>query len=519
VTAEQPAAPDATAAAAERKIALSEACRAKILAERERFPEARAALLPALHLAQEEVGYLPRPVIDEIAALLDLLPIQVMEVVSFYPMFRSRPVGRCHIQVCTNIACALGGARKLVRKVESTLGIRAGEVSGDGNFSVAEAECLGSCGTAPVVQVNNLPYLERVTESDIENIMSRFDPATWQQPAPVVSVIPDGIDGYLLPPNGVERRKIDDYLAAGGYEAARKTMQLPPEDIIEAVKASGLRGRGGAGFVAGMKWSFMPKESAKPSYLAVNSDESEPGTFKDRQILERNPHQFLEGVIIAGRAIRAVAAYIYIRGEYVIPYQTLMQAIAEAYERGFLGDNALGGGRRFDVHVTRGAGAYICGEETGMLESLEGKKGQPRKRPPYPAASGSAPSAKRRAPATRCSALAATSSVPESTSCPLALLCARSSNATRAARSTAGRSKPSSRAACRCRSCAPTRSTCTWITIRCRRRARFSGPAASSFSTTPPAWFAPPGSSPTSFATKPAASARSAAKGRRSCTN
>jgi NADH-quinone oxidoreductase subunit F len=388
VTAEQPAAPDATATAAERKIALSEACRAKILAERERFPEARAALLPALHLAQEEVGYLPRPVIDQIAALLDLLPIQVMEVVSFYPMFRSRPVGRCHIQVCTNIACALGGARKLVRKVESTLGIRAGEVSGDGNFSVAEAECLGSCGTAPVVQVNNLPYLERVTESDIENIMSRFDPATWQQPAPVVSVIPDGIDGYLLPPNGVERRKIDDYLAAGGYEAARKTMQLPPEDIIEAVKASGLRGRGGAGFVAGMKWSFMPKESAKPSYLAVNSDESEPGTFKDRQILERNPHQFLEGVIIAGRAIRAVAAYIYIRGEYVIPYQTLMQAIAEAYERGFLGDNALGGGRRFDVHVTRGAGAYICGEETGMLESLEGKKGQPRKRPPYPAASG-----------------------------------------------------------------------------------------------------------------------------------
>jgi NADH-quinone oxidoreductase subunit F len=149
-----------------------------------------------------------------------------------------------------------------------------------------------------------------------------------------------------------------------------------------------LRGRGGAGFATGMKWGFMPAESKKPCYLAVNADESEPGTFKDRQILERNPHQLIEGILIAGRAIRAEAAYVYLRGEYATAYRVLVDALAEAYEHGMLGADALGSGRRFDVHVQRGAGAYICGEETGMLESMEGKKGQPRKRPPYPAGYG-----------------------------------------------------------------------------------------------------------------------------------
>jgi NADH-quinone oxidoreductase subunit F len=163
---------------------------------------------------------------------------------------------------------------------------------------------------------------------------------------------------------------------------------MQPDELQEIVKDSGLRGRGGAGFGAGMKWNFMPKQSEKPCYLAVNGDESEPATFKDRQILERNPHLFLEGVLIAGRAIRAQAAYLYLRGEYVTPYRILMEAREQAYARGFFGDNVMGTGKKFDLYVTRGAGAYICGEETGMMESLEGKKGQPRKRPPFPAAWG-----------------------------------------------------------------------------------------------------------------------------------
>lgn len=368
---------------------LSEACRAKIVAERAHYPEPRAALMNALHYAQAEVGYLPRAVVDEVAALLDLLPIQVQEVVSFYPMYRSRPVGKCHIQICTNIACALRGARGLVRHAEAKLGIHAGEVTADGKHSIAEVECAGSCGTAPVVQVNDHPYIENATAADLDRIIASDDPKHWQAETPVISLIPDGIEGYLLPPNGTDYRSIETYIAQGGYaQAKRAWTELEPEAIATLVKDSGLRGRGGAGFSTGMKWQFMPKESPKPSYLAVNCDESEPGTFKDRQILERNPHQFIEGAIIAGRAIRAVAAYVYVRGEYIEPYRRLMQAIGEAYERGFLGDNVMGTGRGFHMVVQRGGGAYICGEETGMLESMEGRKGQPRKRPPFPAASG-----------------------------------------------------------------------------------------------------------------------------------
>lgn len=371
-----------------RAYKLSAECRARIQGERKNFPQARAALMNALHCAQAECGHLSRDIIEEVAELLDLLPIQVQEVVSFYPMFRGSKVGRCHIQVCTNIACALGGARKLVRQIEDALGIRVGEVTPDGKFSLAEVQCLGSCGTAPVIQVNDQPYLERATSEDVAKLVKSDDPTQFIR-EPQVSMIPDGVEGYLLPPNGQTRRSIDEYLAVGGYQTAQKAWRdLQPEELQEMVKASGLRGRGGAGFGTGMKWTFMPKQSDKPCYLAVNGDESEPATFKDRQILERNPHQFLEGVLISGRAIRARAAYVYLRGEYVTPYRILMEARAQAYARGFFGDNVMGTGQPFDVYVTRGAGAYICGEETGMMESLEGKKGQPRKRPPFPAAYG-----------------------------------------------------------------------------------------------------------------------------------
>jgi NADH-quinone oxidoreductase subunit F len=163
---------------------------------------------------------------------------------------------------------------------------------------------------------------------------------------------------------------------------------MEPKDLRKLVEESGLRGRGGAGFVTGRKWAFMPPKDGGPRYLAVNADESEPGTFKDRQLLERNPHLLLEGILIAGHAIEANAAYIYVRGEYVDAYARLCEAIAEAYRAGIVGERPLGLNRPFDIHAQRGAGAYICGEETGMLESMEGKKGQPRKRPPFPALQG-----------------------------------------------------------------------------------------------------------------------------------
>lgn len=177
----------------------------------------------------------------------------------------------------------------------------------------------------------------------------------------------------------------------GDWDGTKKILSKEPDTVIEHVKQSGLRGRGGAGFSAGMKWSFMPKkcDPDRPNYLVVNADESEPGTCKDRDIIRNEPHKLIEGCLIAGYAMRAVAAYIYIRGEYYNEAMALEQAITEAYEAGLIGKNACGSGYDFDVYVHRGAGAYICGEETALLNSLEGRKGMPRLKPPaFPAAVG-----------------------------------------------------------------------------------------------------------------------------------
>ena len=177
--------------------------------------------------------------------------------------------------------------------------------------------------------------------------------------------------------------------ARGDWAGTAKLIKLGHDEIVERVKSSGLRGRGGAGFPTGLKWSFMPKEvGARPHYLVVNADESEPGTCKDRDIIRNEPHKLLEGCVLAGFAMRAHAAYIYIRGEFVNEARRLQAAIDEAYAAGLLGDNAAKSGWKFDIYLHRGAGAYICGEETALIESLEGKKGQPRLKPPFPAGAG-----------------------------------------------------------------------------------------------------------------------------------
>jgi NADH-quinone oxidoreductase subunit F len=181
---------------------------------------------------------------------------------------------------------------------------------------------------------------------------------------------------------------LDFYLRHDGYEALRKAFGMAPAEVIEMVKTSGLRGRGGAGFPTGMKWQFVPKDSPRPKYICCNADESEPGTFKDHVIMERNPHLLLEGCAIGCYAIGAKVAYIYIRGEFHHVQERLEAAIAEAYGRGFLGKNILGSGFDCDIHVHRGAGAYEAGEESALLESLEGKRAQPRLRPPFPAVVG-----------------------------------------------------------------------------------------------------------------------------------
>jgi NADH-quinone oxidoreductase subunit F len=183
-------------------------------------------------------------------------------------------------------------------------------------------------------------------------------------------------------------RRIDTYVERGGYKALEKALALEPDAVTDEIKASGLRGRGGAGFPTGIKWSFMPKEPTRPHYLLCNADESEPGTFKDRELIRWDPHQLIEGCLIGAYAIRAQHVYIYCRGEFFEVNQILAKAVEDAYMKGYAGEDILGTGTTIDITVHQGAGAYICGEETGLMSSLEGDRGEPRIKPPFPAAVG-----------------------------------------------------------------------------------------------------------------------------------
>src|SRR6058998_4415738 len=185
-----------------------------------------------------------------------------------------------------------------------------------------------------------------------------------------------------------DARTYKGWAKRGGYEAWQQAQTMAPTAITDTVKESGMRGRGGAGFPTGLKWSFMPKVKKKPHYLCVNADESEPGTFKDREIMRWTPHALVEGCAIGAYAIGAETAYVYIRGEFTEPLYWMEQAVKEAYAAGIIGKNAMGTGKRIDVHVHKGAGAYICGEETALMNSLEGRRGNPRIKPPFPAVSG-----------------------------------------------------------------------------------------------------------------------------------
>jgi NADH-quinone oxidoreductase subunit F len=348
----------------------------------------RSAAMPLLHLWQEHFGFISDDAVTWIAAKLGLQPINILELVTFYPMFRQEPAGKTHIRVCRTLSCAMAGAFQLMENLCAATGIKRehqGEgmhnpisVSADGNYSVEFVECLASCGTAPVCMVNEELH-ENVSPDSVTDLLRQ---------TPKI--------GHRTPPHPLERRlifknlghddwttDIDCYLRAGGYEQLRQALTMSRAEIVNKVKNSGLRGRGGAGFSCGLKWSFIKPDEKRPVYLICNADESEPGTFKDRYIIHEDPHQLLEGILISCFALNARTAYIYIRGEFPEGAKILERAIEEAREHNFLGKNILGSGFDAEIYIHRGAGAYICGEETGLIESLEGKRGYPRIKPPY----------------------------------------------------------------------------------------------------------------------------------------
>jgi NADH-quinone oxidoreductase subunit F len=374
-----------------------------------RYAEKPAALLPLLWLAQEEHGYVSEAAMKEIAGLLGLTPPQVYETVTFYTMLNRQPIGRFHIQVCRSLMCALVGTEQLLGWIHAKLGIKPGQTTPDGLFTLSTVECLASCGTGPMMQVNN-DYYEQLTQEKVNRILDdlKRDGKSPLATGPFMFPQKMGSESIFSPKTAIREPKMDsdpiltknmmqpgytgslaDYERAGGYQALRKVLGTSaPAAIIEMVKKSGLRGRGGAGFPTGVKWSFIPKDRPGPRYLICNADESEPGTFKDRQLMERDPHQMIEGMILAAYAISAHVAYIYIRGEFVLGAKILQNALAEAYRADYLGPNILGSGFALDIYMHRGAGAYICGEETALLESMEGKRGLPRSKPPFPATHG-----------------------------------------------------------------------------------------------------------------------------------
>jgi len=349
----------------------------------------RSATLPLLHLIQEHFGFISDEAVLWIAARLEIEPINVLELVTFYPMFRRKPAGRTHIRLCRTLSCAMAGSYGLMDKIcAATSIVHNGHghgdpvaISPDGKVSIEFVECLASCGSAPVAMSGD-DFHERVTAESIPQLLnSTASSATlpkvhaphWREKRIVFQNIDR--EGWS---NDIEK-----YLVYGGYADLQKAIAMKPADIVGEVKASGLRGRGGAGFPCGVKWGFIKYGGPKPTYLICNADESEPGTFKDRYILHQDPHQLLEGMIISCFAVQANLAYIYIRGEFPEGAKILEKALAEARARGFLGKNILGSGYDLEIFVHRGAGAYICGEETGLIESLEGKRAYPRIKPPY----------------------------------------------------------------------------------------------------------------------------------------
>lgn len=362
----------------------------------------RSALGPALYVAQREVGWLPSETMAEVAELFGLDVAEVGEFASYYHMYNThREPGQYNIELCDNVPCMLRGSATLGEQLKERLGIDFGETTPDGMFSLGHVECLGSCASAPLFMctekaTGKLRYFEELdTPEKLDEALAALREGRGFDTCERWPVGPHRHGGrpdtniLLGRVDKPDSHKLATYTADGGYETAKAALTggKTPQQVLEEVKTANVRGRGGAGFPAGVKWGFLPA-GKYPRYLVVNADESEPGTFKDRMIMEYDPHQLIEGIILTCYAIEAERAFIYIRGEYYFAAQRLEEAVAEAEAAGFLGDNCFGAGKKLKVVVHRGAGAYECGEETAQLTSLEGYRGHPRLKPPFPAVEG-----------------------------------------------------------------------------------------------------------------------------------
>ena len=361
-----------------------------------RHKDQPGALMPVLQEVQEAIGYLPPEVQERIAAGLQIQGSEVFGVMSFYSMYTWAPKGKYVIRMCESPPCHVNAAGNMLQALKQELGVGVGETTKCGTFTLEKSACLGVCEVAPAMQINEV-VIGNLTPQKIKQVLADYRDGK----APDYKTLPYSTKDFrsykqsphdliLLDNVGViDPRKIDDYLAKDGYAGLKKAVTtMTPEQVVEEVKTSGIRGRGGAGFPAGLKWSFTRPLTVAPKYVICNADEGEPGTIKDRYIMEGDPHKVLEGIAIAGFAVGASKGFIYVRGEYYLSKARLNQAIEQARAKGYLGEKIFGTDFSFDIEVRSGFGCYICGEETALIESIECKRGYPRMKPPFPGVAG-----------------------------------------------------------------------------------------------------------------------------------
>ncbi|MFB7650743.1 MULTISPECIES: NAD(P)H-dependent oxidoreductase subunit E [unclassified Streptomyces] len=384
----------------------------------------RDQLLPGLHALNDRVGWISEGALDYLCRRLTVPPAEAYGVATFYAMFSVRPRPATVLHVCTDLACTTAGASELCAAVEARLGPESG-------VKVERSPCLGLCERAPAALVIRAGISARPAFEDeavqadsggpgaaapgvgtgkgrrgrkLEYATAVVAPATPEatinaatapetatpEPAPALAVPQAGSPALtLLQRIGTtDPTSLDAYRAAGGYTALRRAFALGPAGVIREVTDAGLVGRGGAAFPTGRKWQATAAQPDHPHYLVCNADESEPGTFKDRVLMEGDPYALVEAMTIAAYATGAHRAYLYLRGEYPRALAHLTHALAQARARGLLGDDVLGQGYAFDIEIRRGAGAYICGEETALFNSIEGYRGEPRSKPPFPVEKG-----------------------------------------------------------------------------------------------------------------------------------
>jgi NADH-quinone oxidoreductase subunit F len=359
----------------------------------------RDLLLPALHALQDRVGQITQPGLNYVCRRLSVPPAEAYGVATFYALLatKARPAAVAH--VCDDIACRLAGAEDLCADLERTLG-PAGTPARDGSVTWLRSPCLGACERAPAVLLTvagETPIREAVAPVDAAGVVKRLESASAG-----ATVSGDGADRVgasiraSVPQAGepqlqllrrvgiVDPTSLDDYVANRGFQALGQALEMGAEAVIREVTDSKLLGRGGAAFPTGRKWAAVASQPAQPHYVVCNADESEPGTFSNRVLMELDPFSVVESMTIEGFATGSTTGYLYIRGEYPLAESRILGAIAAARAAGYLGASVMGSDFAFDIELRRGAGAYICGEETALFESIEGKRGEPRNKPPFP---------------------------------------------------------------------------------------------------------------------------------------